>query len=108
MLRTEVTGLKLWMLWAACAGVGALAALLVFLGNPGNMGICGACFLRDTAGNIYLAHSGKIGGGRKAGEAHRLETLDLVAERTSELALDVEGAAAHAGGGAHLLHARIG
>ena len=50
MLRTEVTGTKLWLLWGACAVVGSLAAALVALGNPGNMGICGACFLRDTAG----------------------------------------------------------
>ena len=54
MLRTDVTGKKLWMLWIACAGVGALAALLVALGNAGNMGICGACFLRDTAGALGL------------------------------------------------------
>jgi YedE family putative selenium metabolism protein len=54
MLRTEVTGKKLWALWLACAGVGALSALLVVLGNPGNMGVCGACFLRDTAGALGL------------------------------------------------------
>src|SRR5687768_8621918 len=54
MLRTDVTGIKLWGLWVACAAVGALAALLVVLGNPGNMGICGACFLRDTAGALGL------------------------------------------------------
>ena len=54
MLRTEVTGRKLWLLWVACAGVGAGAAALVVLGNPGNMGICGACFLRDTAGALGL------------------------------------------------------
>src|ERR1700694_843960 len=52
MLRTAVTGMKLWSLWLACAGVGVLAALLIILGNPGNMGICGACFLRDTAGAL--------------------------------------------------------
>ncbi len=54
MLRTDVTGSKLWLLWVACAGVGAAAAALVVLGNPGNMGICGACFLRDTAGALGL------------------------------------------------------
>ncbi len=54
MLRTDLTGIKLWMLWLACAGVGTLAAVLVALGNPGNMGICGACFLRDTAGALGL------------------------------------------------------
>ena len=54
MLRTDVTGIKLWALWLACAGVGVLAALIVVLGNPGNMGVCGACFLRDTAGALGL------------------------------------------------------
>jgi uncharacterized protein len=54
MLRTDVTGKKLWALWAGCAVVGALTALLVALGNPANMGICGACFLRDTAGALGL------------------------------------------------------
>lgn len=54
MLRTDVTGKRLWALWVACAAVGALGALLVALGNPGNMGICGACFLRDTAGALGL------------------------------------------------------
>lgn len=54
MLRTDVTGTKLWAAWIACAGVGALASLLIALGNPGNMGICGACFLRDTAGALGL------------------------------------------------------
>jgi uncharacterized protein len=58
MLRTDVTGRKLWVLWLACAGVGALAAVLVVLGNPGNMGICGACFLRDTAGALGLFGTG--------------------------------------------------
>jgi YedE family putative selenium metabolism protein len=54
MLRTDVSGEKLWALWIACVGVGALAGLLVALGNPGNMGVCGACFLRDTAGALGL------------------------------------------------------
>lgn len=54
MLRTDVTGSRLWLLWGACAAVGAAAAALVVLGNPGNMGICGACFLRDTAGALGL------------------------------------------------------
>src|ERR1700687_1266389 len=62
MLRTDVTGKKLWLLWALCAGVGALAAALVALGNPGNMGLCGACFLRDTAGalGLYAADGPRI------------------------------------------------
>jgi uncharacterized protein len=68
MLRTDVTGMKLWLLWIACAGVGALAALLVALGNPGNMGICGACFLRDTAGALGLF----------AGEGPRIFRPELV------------------------------
>ena len=54
MLRTDVTGMKLWALWGACAAVGALSALIIALGNPGNMGICGACFLRDAAGSLGL------------------------------------------------------
>lgn len=54
MLRSDVTGKKLWLLWGACAGVGALALALVALGNPGNMGLCGACFLRDSAGALGL------------------------------------------------------
>src|SRR5438105_1978040 len=57
MLRTNVTGKKLWLLWLACAGVGILAWGLVVLGNPGNMGLCGACFLRDTAGALGLFHA---------------------------------------------------
>jgi hypothetical protein len=54
MLRTNVSGVKLWLLWISCAIVGGLAAGIVALGNPGNMGICGACFLRDTAGALGL------------------------------------------------------
>lgn len=54
MLRTEVTGPRLWLLWGACGVVGILAAVLVLLGNPGNMGLCGACFLRDTGGAFGL------------------------------------------------------
>lgn len=33
---------------------GVLAALLAFAGNPGNMALCIACFIRDTAGALYL------------------------------------------------------
>lgn len=33
---------------------GLLAALLAFFGNPGNMALCIACFIRDTAGALYL------------------------------------------------------
>lgn len=55
MLRTEVSGIKLWLLWAACAVVGVLSAVIVACGNPGNMGVCGACFLRDTAGALGLS-----------------------------------------------------
>lgn len=33
---------------------GILAALLAFFGNPGNMALCIACFIRDTAGALYL------------------------------------------------------
>src|SRR5947199_8563758 len=54
MLRTPVTGTKLWLLWLACAVVGVLAWGLIALGNPGSMGLCGACFLRDTAGALGL------------------------------------------------------
>src|SRR5262245_44627747 len=68
MLRTEVTGAKLWLLWAACAVVGALAACIVALGNPGNMGICGVCFLRDTGGAFGLS----------AGEGPRIFRPELV------------------------------
>jgi hypothetical protein len=50
----------------------------------------------------------EVGGGRETGVAHGLETLDLVAERAGEFAVDVERAAAHAGDGAHVLHARVG
>jgi hypothetical protein len=56
----------------------------------------------------FIAHFGEVGGGREARVAHGFETLNLVAQRADELAVDVERAAAHAGGGAHLLHARIG
>lgn len=57
MLRTDVSGPKLWLLWAACAVVGVLAVVLIASGNPGNMGLCGACFLRDTAGAIGLMNA---------------------------------------------------
>jgi YedE family putative selenium metabolism protein len=62
MLRTAITGKRLWLMWLACAGVGVLAGLLIVLGNPGNMGICGACFLRDTAGalGLYAAEGPRI------------------------------------------------
>ncbi|MBL8890005.1 MAG: YedE-related selenium metabolism membrane protein [Planctomycetaceae bacterium] len=55
MLRTDVAGIKLWLLWGACALVGILSAMIVAYGNPGNMGVCGACFLRDTAGALGLS-----------------------------------------------------
>ena len=56
----------------------------------------------------FVADLGEIGGGREAGVAHGLEALDLVTEGAGEFALDVERAAAHAGDGAHVLHAGIG
>ena len=49
----------------------------------------------------------QIGGRGEAGVAHGLETLNLVAERAREPAFDVERTPAHAGGRAHVLHARI-
>jgi YedE family putative selenium metabolism protein len=54
MLRTNVSGKRLFLLWLACGAVGALAAALVAFGNPGNMGLCGACFLRDISGALGL------------------------------------------------------
>jgi hypothetical protein len=45
---------------------------------------------------------------RETGVTHGLEALDLIREHPGELAADVERAAAHAGDGAHALHARVG
>ena len=50
----------------------------------------------------------EIGDGGEAGVAHGFEALNLVGEGAGEASVDVEGAAAHAGDGAHVLDAGIG
>lgn len=58
MLRSDISGTRLWIAFGLTVLVGCGAAVLVGLGNPGNMGICGACFLRDAAGSLDLAERG--------------------------------------------------
>jgi hypothetical protein len=56
----------------------------------------------------FFADFGEVGGGGEAGEADGLETLNLVAEGTGEFAVNVEGAAAHAGDRTHFLDTLVG
>lgn len=58
MLRSDISGTRLWFAFGLTFAVGCGAAVLVGLGNPGNMGLCGACFLRDTGGALGLFAKG--------------------------------------------------
>lgn len=40
--------------------IGICVAVLAAFGNPPNMAICAACFIRDTAGSLYLHSADKV------------------------------------------------
>jgi len=56
----------------------------------------------------FVADLREIGGGRETGIAYGFKALNLVAQCAGEFAIDIKWTPAHAGDGAHVLHAWIG